>query len=70
MKEKSVAITPAERTPVYNPKNQCWGKKPYKLARRAMKDSRGLATDYPDMIFTVYRCPHCGKYHVGSVRKE
>jgi hypothetical protein len=68
MKESTVSVIPPESTPVYNPKNQCYGKKRYKLARRAMKDAQSLAADYPNMAFTVYHCPHCGKYHVGSVR--
>ena len=44
-------------------------KKPYKLKRRALDDVRSLAASHPDMAFTVYLCPHCGKYHVGSVKK-
>lgn len=70
MKESSIAVIPDAKTPKYNPRNQCWGKKPYGLARRAMKDCQNLAKEYPESIFTVYHCPHCCKYHVGSVRKE
>ena len=70
MKESSVYVVPPEFTPIFNPMNQCHGKKKYRLARRAMKDCRSLATENPESIFTVYHCPHCGKYHVGSVRTE
>jgi phage FluMu protein Com len=70
MKESSISIIPPESTPVYNPINQCWGKKPYRLVRRAMKDCRSLAAENPGMAFTVYKCPHCKKFHVGSVRTE
>ena len=69
MKESSVHTIPKEQTPIYNPKNQCYGKKQYKYARRAMKDCQSLAADNPDRVFTVYYCPHCKKYHVGTVRQ-
>jgi hypothetical protein len=67
MKEKTVSII---QTPVYNPINQCFGKKQYKLRRRAMVDAHGLAENNPEDVFTVYECPHCHKYHIGRVRKE
>lgn len=66
MKEKSIFLPPS---PVYNKKNQCDGKKPYDLKRRALKDARGLSKDTGRM-FTVYECPHCHKFHVGGVRSE
>lgn len=66
MKEKSIVIP---KTPKYNKMNQCRGKKRYDLKRRALKDCQALAAEVPDSIFTVYECPHCGKFHVGSVRK-
>lgn len=66
MKDKNIVLAP---TPKYNKLNQCKFKKPYKLKRRAIKDARGLSAE-TGLVFTVYECPHCGKFHVGSVRLE
>lgn len=66
MKEKSISVT---KSPKYNPKKQCYGKKQYKLKRKALKDAQSLTRENPEEIFSVYECPHCGKYHVGSVPK-
>jgi len=66
MKDESIVIPV---TKVYSPYKQCYGKKQYEFKRRALKDARSLATDNPDSNFTVYECPHCGKFHVGKVRK-
>jgi hypothetical protein len=67
MKEKNIVLAPAVK---YNKLNQCKFKKPYKLKRRAIVDARELSKCVPGEVFTVYECPHCGKYHVGKVRKE
>lgn len=67
MKDKNIVLAPTKK---YKKSNQCKFKKPYKLKRRAIKDSRLLTANNPDCIFTVYECPHCGKYHVGKVRKS
>jgi hypothetical protein len=65
MKDKSIVLKPAR---IYNPDNQCRWKHPYKLKRRALKDAHELAKNNPGLVFTVYECPHCGKYHVGKER--
>jgi len=63
MKDSSITV---RKSPKYNPENQCKFKKKYKFKRRALKDSENLTKDNPGIIFTVYECPHCGKYHVGK----
>jgi predicted RNA-binding Zn-ribbon protein involved in translation (DUF1610 family) len=66
MKDSNIVLQPVV---VYNPMNQCFGKKQYRIKRRAINAARELAAD-TGKTFTVYECPHCGKYHVGSVREE
>lgn len=66
MKEASITV---RKSPKHDPENQCRFKKPYTLKRRALKDSQALSKNNPEEIFTVYECPHCGKYHVGRERK-
>ena len=66
LKDDSIFLT---KSPVLNPVTQCHIKKKYDLKRRALDDARKLAAAHPEMAFTVYECPHCGKYHVGSVKK-
>jgi predicted RNA-binding Zn-ribbon protein involved in translation (DUF1610 family) len=67
MKDSSIEV---HKSPKYNPKRQCFGKKQYKLKRRAVADAQSLGKECPDEIFSAYECPHCGKYHVGTVRQE
>jgi hypothetical protein len=67
MKDSSIELQPEI---VFNPDNQCRGKHKYEFKRRALKDAHGLTKENPTCIYTVYHCPHCGKYHVGSVRKQ
>jgi hypothetical protein len=64
MKDKSIHLAPAEH---HNPENQCRWKKRYNLKRRALADAHELSLE-TGLIFTVYECPHCGKFHVGKVR--
>ncbi len=64
MKDKSIKLA---KSYVYSPQSQCYGKKQYKYKRRAIKDAQSLSLDTGE-TFTVYECPHCGKYHVGSAR--
>jgi len=66
MKDKNIIIAPTRE---YSPYSQCYGKKQYKLKRRALQDIKILATVNPDETFTVYECPHCHKFHVGTVRQ-
>ncbi len=65
MKESSIIV---RKSPYMDFENQCKFKRRYKLARRALKDAQVLTLSNPSTIFTVYECPHCGKYHVGSER--
>ena len=64
MKESSIKI---RETKVYAPVSQCYGKKQYRFMRRALKDAHSLSED-TGMAFTVYLCPHCKQYHIGSVK--
>lgn len=66
MKEKTIILQPTKK---YNKINQCKFKKQYKLKRRALKDAHSLSKE-TGLVFTVYECPHCGKYHVGKVRTQ
>jgi hypothetical protein len=66
MKDKTIVLP---QSPKYNKLNQCKFKKPYKLKRRALKDAHSLSAE-TGLAFTVYECPHCGKFHVGKVRVE
>jgi predicted RNA-binding Zn-ribbon protein involved in translation (DUF1610 family) len=66
MKESSITV---RKSPKHDPENQCKFKKQYRLKRRALKDSQALTAQNPEEVFTVYECPHCGKYHVGRERK-
>ena len=54
-------------TKTYAPFSQCYGKKQYKFKRRAIKDAHSLSAD-TGQPFTVYHCPHCKQYHIGSVK--
>lgn len=64
MKESSIKII---ATKVYSPFSQCYGKKQYLFKRRAIKDVHSLSED-TGQPFTVYLCPHCKQYHIGSVK--
>jgi hypothetical protein len=66
MKESSIKVNKSRKG---DPEKQCRMKHRYDLKRRALKDSHSLTADNPEYIFTVYECPHCGKYHVGKVRR-
>ena len=60
-------------THVAAPEVQCHGKQSYpskKEARRGLRRMRSLPAerrrfDEGDVKLTVYRCPHCGRWHVG-----
>jgi len=65
MKDSNITV---RKSPKGNPDNQCRGKHRYMLKRRALRDAEALAKKSPEHIFTVYECPHCGKYHVGKER--
>lgn len=43
--------------------SQCAGKKSYRSWRNA-KDARG-----PSERLDIYRCPHCGQFHLGNKPK-
>lgn len=64
MKESNIKI---RETKVYAPFSQCYGKKQYQFKRRAIKDAHSLSAD-TGQPFTVYHCPHCKQYHIGSVK--
>lgn len=58
---------------VDDPARQCYGKRPFdskQEARRAYKraQSRPNSDRTPGEV-KPYRCPHCGFYHLGGVRK-
>jgi hypothetical protein len=66
VKDKNIIIS---KTKKYLPFKQCYGKKPYDFKRRALKYAREYAIE-TGLAFTVYECPHCGKFHIGKVREN
>lgn len=45
--------------------SQCSGKHPFAGIKLAKKVARSISRSKGDPV-QAYRCPHCGKYHVGS----
>lgn len=49
---------------VYSPRSQCEGKRPF-ISKRDAKRVARHAESHGLGRAQVYRCPHCGDFHIG-----
>jgi rubrerythrin len=58
---------------IRRPEFQCWDKLKHATKRTAQAAKRSLKSMptclYPEAL-SVYRCPHCGFYHIGNDRSR
>lgn len=54
----------------YNRIGQCQGKRHYRSRVEANAAKAAILARNPDATLNVYRCPHCGWFHVGNSVKR
>lgn len=56
--------------PVHTWRAGCSEKVQFANREQAMESMKRLVERYPERLYNVYKCLHCGKFHVGTLKKQ